>query len=1359
MDIRKRQDGENFQDGKRTMRFAVSREELLKIDNLVLYALGVLACTFGYLSFSPPSLSVQEAKGERIAEISSMESSVKRKSSEGLSWDDASTSEVLYGGDQIFTDKASNATVKFKDGSEIAVAENSLIKIEQKNGKTTIDMSKGFVSGKFADENSNFAIKMGGTNVKLEKGAEIQVKIDPNNKSATKIALISGNANIDSGSGAMSLKKDQLLSVDAKTGATKIEEIDLKLQEPAPGAKIDDTAASNLTFKWQSALKDATYELVIARDPLFKSLFLNKQTKGKALTIPLPDGGNYYWRVNSISSSGKKDQSVELQFTINKMASPDLIAPIGGKKFQYEEGSGKPLMSFIWKAVPGAGGYEIEVSKSKSFADKILVKEASLTNFDTKELEAGTYYWRVRAKSASTSKFGSYSIIADFVLLKLSVPEPPVLVAPANDSKIKPDQALALSWNESESASGYQIQISRSKSFDNTAVSSILNNTSFSWNPEGAGVYYWRVKAIDKFERDTKYSAFRKMTIDAAVPQLVAPETNAEILLTTKDMKINFQWLATPGAESYRFELASDAGFNKVKSRKKTSANETKIENLSAGIYFWRVKAIIPGGAETDWSNSRGFSMQDLELLPAPVLKDRYYFKLPAPSAGTAFIIKFLDFITLTETAKAQDAEAVVGDDSKVSITWKAIDDAINYYIELATDKSFEDIVVKRRSTAPTFNWPEAKAGKYWLRAAAVDQLERKGKFSRIAEVIVNFKAPYLVEPSDSSSIQLDLKKKSIDFTWQSVKNGRYTLEISKKSSFSDVVLNKQLSNNSFSTKGLSDGKYYWRVKAQYAPGLPAETSKTNSFSVITAKLPAPALVSPKPESIFKTEDASTEIKVALKKVPQAEAYEIEFAKDESFEKSVKKVASSEPETSVDLAAGTWYMRARAGSSSESLGEFGSVSKFKVKTLLKAPNIIAPKDGEEVSILGNKPRVITLSWSSIPKAETYTYQIASDDDFKKTKFSKTIDTTSTDVELGKGTYYLRVRAIDEENDKSVFSAIVSFEIESTELNAPELKFPDNGELLARRKAITLEWEKENGYDGYKLVLSRDKNFKKIVSEQEINKDSSTVELPKTGSYYWYVEGKNKKNQYAMRSDVQTFTISDYAATGRDRLRVIAGYAPSVISNSMVSDTINNSLSVAVFNSFMVNGQYWVSNAVGIEGAYHRKSTELYKQAQTTDTGGQAALVYAPQNFDLNVKYRKQLGTGIAVPEIQARAGYMYKTFYSFFAQNRTSLGLQESTTHNLTLGGGLKYPFSLSNYLEGWLDYASTLSSAPVTVSSGSHLMLDSRYYMMFPSRMNAGVGYRYANGTYQFDDEQNGVIGTLKETTHSIIGALGYGF
>lgn len=209
------------------MTYAISREELFKVDNYVLVALGVVALIFGYLAFSPAKLTTQEARGENIADLMTIESTVKRKSYEGLAWNEASADDKLYGGDQIFTDKSSNATVKFKDGSEIAVAENSLIKIEQKNGKTTIDMSKGFVSGKFGNGTANFAIKMGGTSIKLEKGAEIQVKIDPNNKGASKISLISGKAAVDSGKGSMPLSKDQMLSVDAK-GKAKIEDVDLK---------------------------------------------------------------------------------------------------------------------------------------------------------------------------------------------------------------------------------------------------------------------------------------------------------------------------------------------------------------------------------------------------------------------------------------------------------------------------------------------------------------------------------------------------------------------------------------------------------------------------------------------------------------------------------------------------------------------------------------------------------------------------------------------------------------------------------------------------------------------------------------------------------------------------------------------------------------------------------------------------------------------------------------------------------------------------------------------------------------------------------------------------------------------------
>src|SRR5690606_31820931 len=131
----------------------------------------------------------------------------------------------------------------------------------------------------------------------------------PNNKSATKIALLSGNAAIDAGKGGgdVALKKDQLLSVDA-SGKTKIEEIDLKLLAPGQNARFDGTASEEIGFSWSSQKTNPTFTLKIATDPLFKSIHLSRNTSGRSLKLPLPPGGTYYWRLESVTANGKYEQ-------------------------------------------------------------------------------------------------------------------------------------------------------------------------------------------------------------------------------------------------------------------------------------------------------------------------------------------------------------------------------------------------------------------------------------------------------------------------------------------------------------------------------------------------------------------------------------------------------------------------------------------------------------------------------------------------------------------------------------------------------------------------------------------------------------------------------------------------------------------------------------------------------------------------------------------------------------------------------------------------------------------------------------------------------------------------------------------
>ncbi|MDQ7010993.1 MAG: hypothetical protein Q9M29_04160, partial [Mariprofundaceae bacterium] len=72
-------------------------------------------------------------------------------------------------------------------------------------------------------------------------------------------------------------------------------------------------------------------------------------------------------------------------------------------------------------------------------------------------------------------------------------------------------------------------------------------------------------------------------------------------------------WLAVDGARSYRLQLASDAAFSQLLYDTLVEQAQTRIDNLPAGHYYWRVRAID--------NNSLGGknASAELDIQPAPI--------------------------------------------------------------------------------------------------------------------------------------------------------------------------------------------------------------------------------------------------------------------------------------------------------------------------------------------------------------------------------------------------------------------------------------------------------------------------------------------------------------------------------------------------------------------------------------------------------------------------------------------------------------------------------------------------------------------------------------------------------------------
>ncbi|MBN1160678.1 MAG: hypothetical protein JXA17_01855, partial [Dehalococcoidales bacterium] len=139
--------------------------------------------------------------------------------------------------------------------------------------------------------------------------------------------------------------------------------------------------------------------------------------------------------------------------------------------------------------------------------------------------------------------------------------------------------------------------------------------------PVPGETYYWRVRVSNGFPLESYWSPLQTFSIEqlvAIVPVIASPANGSEVNTTTP----GFSWSPITGANSYRFELATDADFTDVLYTADTASAGVSLPStvtLERGMqYFWRVKTLTP--AEGDWSAVANFIVAELPPETTPVV-------------------------------------------------------------------------------------------------------------------------------------------------------------------------------------------------------------------------------------------------------------------------------------------------------------------------------------------------------------------------------------------------------------------------------------------------------------------------------------------------------------------------------------------------------------------------------------------------------------------------------------------------------------------------------------------------------------------------------------------------------------------
>ncbi len=146
--------------------------------------------------------------------------------------------------------------------------------------------------------------------------------------------------------------------------------------------------------------------------------------------------------------------------------------------------------SFRWAQPVDIQHYHFQLSKTPNFADVLIDLPKLGENGYKVELAPGIYYWRVTSLTTQGNQ-GPYSDIQSFT--QKQMPEAPLV-----ESTVMDKNQIAFRWKVGDAGEKFQIQLADDPAFQHVLVDKIIADAQVSMPSLEGGVYYMRIKTIEK---------------------------------------------------------------------------------------------------------------------------------------------------------------------------------------------------------------------------------------------------------------------------------------------------------------------------------------------------------------------------------------------------------------------------------------------------------------------------------------------------------------------------------------------------------------------------------------------------------------------------------------------------------------------------------------------------------------------------------------------------------------------------------------------------------------------------------------------------------------------------------------------
>ncbi|MDR2049118.1 MAG: FecR domain-containing protein, partial [Treponema sp.] len=133
----------------------------------------LLGAAFSFGMFWADFNRTMDRLAEPIGTITYKRQAAQRRFTDRVLWIRLSKGAPIYQGDYVRTAEQSQATMHFKDGADIDLAENTLIRIRVENGKNVVDLSVGNLSVAVSGSRALRVLVSGENRVEIGAGAAV----------------------------------------------------------------------------------------------------------------------------------------------------------------------------------------------------------------------------------------------------------------------------------------------------------------------------------------------------------------------------------------------------------------------------------------------------------------------------------------------------------------------------------------------------------------------------------------------------------------------------------------------------------------------------------------------------------------------------------------------------------------------------------------------------------------------------------------------------------------------------------------------------------------------------------------------------------------------------------------------------------------------------------------------------------------------------------------------------------------------------------------------------------------------------------------------------------------------------------